>query len=730
MKTAPFLVVFFLLFGFTTFGQIDFNHYRTLESKGPMPDDFYTSTLQKIRDRQNAPGPQTSAVNDYQFLHNIYYQIDNILHSGFVTYGDDVSQYVSEIADKILLSEPELRKKLRFYTLKSNVANAFSTDQGIVFITTGLISQLVNEAQLAFILSHEITHFQYRHVVQRYNRTSDEAMTKESISNLSQYSKSKEYEADVLGLKYYYEAGYSKADLLPTFDVLLYAYLPIDNLPFRKDYFNSEQSYLPEKLFEKEEKPITASEKVDDTYSTHPNIKNRKDSVWKEISKYNNWGNASFLLGKERFHAIRKICRYERVRTSLIIGDYIDALYTIYILEENGDKSFYLDKMKARVWQAAVSGSKEKDFKPFYYNSIQEGLGTRMGNFLNSLFTFEASILSMRISEDLLNQYPDEKEARIIWEATAQNFYDIHQESFDSFSKIPYLQALQLQKTKKEPTEVLEEKEKTKYDRIKETKNLLDENMDTTDYFYFMLSDLITSDRWNSTIQTIQSNEKAELERDVQAFQLSRRKLAIYKNQQNVQTATTDISTLLLYEPVLFRKLRKKGIDLPKTNNLSQRLIHSLDASCEAYDIQAKTISRHLYTDSSTLDFNHKAALACMRYQSIQMNGNSFLPVDWEILNELKEIYQTDKVAFISGTTKNKMNFIHLLVGVVSPAIYASVAFIPTFMIHESTITMVILNLSTGKIECTRESASVDRPNKRLLKARFYQLFDSIQSKK
>ncbi len=98
----------------------------------------------------------------------MHYGIDKILQSGLVIYGDDISNYVTKVANKLLKKEPKLRKELRFYTIKSNVTNAFSTDQGIIVVTSGLISQITSEAHLAYILAHEIAHYTEKHVVEGF----------------------------------------------------------------------------------------------------------------------------------------------------------------------------------------------------------------------------------------------------------------------------------------------------------------------------------------------------------------------------------------------------------------------------------------------------------------------------------------------------------------------------------------------------------------------------------
>lgn len=161
------LSLFFIIEGNNTvISQQDFDNYRTLLSAGTIPSDFTSTTYNKIKeDLKNSNNDKLSKSKENIFLEGINYYVDEILHSGLVVYGDDVTKYINGIADKLLANETELRGELRFYTLKSNESNAFSTDQGIIFVTTGLISQLVSEAQLAFVLAHEISHYTLKHVI-------------------------------------------------------------------------------------------------------------------------------------------------------------------------------------------------------------------------------------------------------------------------------------------------------------------------------------------------------------------------------------------------------------------------------------------------------------------------------------------------------------------------------------------------------------------------------------
>ena len=111
------------------FSQKDFNNFITSQSVGTISEDFSSLTYEKIKADLKESKRDLYKSNEKKFLKNIHYGIDDILHSGLVIYGDEISNYVSSVADKLLSDDKSLRSKLRFYTIKSNATNAFSTDQ-------------------------------------------------------------------------------------------------------------------------------------------------------------------------------------------------------------------------------------------------------------------------------------------------------------------------------------------------------------------------------------------------------------------------------------------------------------------------------------------------------------------------------------------------------------------------------------------------------------------------
>lgn len=56
----------------------------------------------------------------------------------------------------------------RFYVIEANTFNAFALPNGMIFVHTGLLKMIDNEAQLAAVLGHEIAHITHEHGKERY----------------------------------------------------------------------------------------------------------------------------------------------------------------------------------------------------------------------------------------------------------------------------------------------------------------------------------------------------------------------------------------------------------------------------------------------------------------------------------------------------------------------------------------------------------------------------------
>jgi predicted Zn-dependent protease len=77
----------------------------------------------------------------------------------------DVHKYVSSVG--LLLTQASERPKLqwRFIVLDTDGVNAFASPGGFVHITRGALALIQNEAELAGVLGHEITHITEKHTI-------------------------------------------------------------------------------------------------------------------------------------------------------------------------------------------------------------------------------------------------------------------------------------------------------------------------------------------------------------------------------------------------------------------------------------------------------------------------------------------------------------------------------------------------------------------------------------
>ncbi len=83
---------------------------------------------------------------------------------GLVLHDEKADAYVRRIGQALIPKGLELeRVTWKFRVVRDPQANAFAMPNGSIYITTGLISLVDNESQLAAIIAHELTHVMRRH---------------------------------------------------------------------------------------------------------------------------------------------------------------------------------------------------------------------------------------------------------------------------------------------------------------------------------------------------------------------------------------------------------------------------------------------------------------------------------------------------------------------------------------------------------------------------------------
>jgi hypothetical protein len=418
------LALVLALYSVTLSAQFETN-YKPIQSTGQLPSDFITLSSDKYEaekvNLKHEKGGAKKAKD--QFLLESNFEIDELLLSGRVVFNDPMSDYVNKVADKVLAGDPETRSKLRFYILKSSYVNAAATNQGIIFVNMGLLAQLENEAQLAFILCHEIVHFKKKHSINQAVEADKIEKGKGSYKSFSRdeklianrtFSKEQETEADDEGFDIFKKTQYSTADLIGVYDVLKYSYLPFDDVAFDKSFLENNNYKIPAGFMPKETAPINTKDQSENPKSTHPSIKARREMIEGKIAKADNVGKSDYLVSKEQFDLMRTTARFELSRLYLLSHEYEVGLYNSYMLLKKYPDNIYLKKniLECLVNIAAYAESSEFDNGHVSYKDIEGKMQA-----VNYLFTemdsakpIDVVILALAYAAKLKHEYPKDKD--------------------------------------------------------------------------------------------------------------------------------------------------------------------------------------------------------------------------------------------------------------------------------------------------------------------------------
>ncbi len=414
--TLTFIGIFFfcsLLAQIPEFKQ----NYTPLTSSGQLPEIYTRSASEKasqdLQSLDNTRGVKNRSEKRKFYLSSNFHQ-DRLLRSGRLLFNDPVSVFVNRVADKAFKDLPEIRKQIRIYVVKSEVVNAYCFDNGIILVNTGLVAQLDNEAQLAFILCHEASHFIKKHSIENYvhQATRRGRYTTNVDMEDYKYSQDAELEADVQGVKYYKSSHYTYKGIVGAFNVLKYSYLPFDEIVFNKTFFEDSNLVFANNLFLKEIAPIKKDEDYDDEKSSHPNIKKRKEAVGKELGEFSDEGREKFLVDQNEFYRVRELARFESCRLGLLNRDYARCVYNCYMLMKKYPENIYLKTTlgKALFEIAALKAPKVSE----YHNvltldlvdnskgdnidldySSKEGNSQQVYHLFNKLNALQSSVLAL-----------------------------------------------------------------------------------------------------------------------------------------------------------------------------------------------------------------------------------------------------------------------------------------------------------------------------------------------
>ncbi|MDR1592693.1 MAG: M48 family metallopeptidase [Prevotellaceae bacterium] len=552
--------------------------------------------------------------------------IQRLIRNGRLIYGGELNRYIENVADNLLKDSPEIRQRLSFYIVKSPATNAMISKKGIVLINTGLLAQLTNESELAFIIGHEIAHF-----TESKNNSRKKPVSLSTYLAYHQNSREDELEADRISLERYIQQSiYSITALTNVFDVFRYGHLPFDEIPFDKSEVETDFYHFPENYFLQNVKPIRSRADYVDTLSTHPNLQRRQQKLDQFVEYHKDNGN-EFVQAKEDFLKIKKLARFETVNYYLTVHDYGNAISNISVLRKKYENSEFLEVANAAAYYGfhkhKLNGDAEGTFEN--YRTI-EGEKQQVCYFLGKISRKEANVLAVRKLINALNTFPDnaflnKMASDAIYDLITEN--NLNLEDFSDFAEGTHPDSVMPSKT--DNPAATSDMQQDKYSRIRGKKNeqqpvFPQEKFKTVNY---MLVDL----KKDSILLSLYETTLARIDDD-EALSIARAGKPLLADNEKI----------LVLTPLYTRYDRDNNVRNAPTGSV--RLTRNISRSVKQLKINSVIHSEKLQIDN-TEEFNR---IALLGYWRTEFRATSFARMQLYQQQFLKTEFQDSDFQYIN----------------------------------------------------------------------------------
>jgi hypothetical protein len=271
---------------------------------------YYQEALDKKK--QLIAGLQKDNIKDYkQAYEDMFEVVEDLLISPRSVTEKTADNYIKSIVAKIINVNPELKGlDVRVLFSRDMPPNAYSIGDGTIAFNAGLFVFLDNEAEMAFVICHELAHYYLNHSRKRLDKyveiaNSDslkrefkrlskqeykvaeqfEKLLKTFVFDIRRHSRDNEEEADRVGMRFLKKTGYSGNGFVTSMrlldkidDTALFTSLNLQTIlsfpayPFKERWIKKE-SVIFGALNPDEATGLTKKER--DSLKTHPDCSKR-----------------------------------------------------------------------------------------------------------------------------------------------------------------------------------------------------------------------------------------------------------------------------------------------------------------------------------------------------------------------------------------------------------------------------------------------------------------------
>lgn len=353
-----------------------------------------------------------------------YYEITKILtdnvRNNFFVQDSGLEAYLESIAKSLLDTNDNLRSTKKILIYRDPLVNAQCHGEGTITVNLGLLYKSESEGQLAFVIAHEIAHYQLNHVFEsisdyieskkgRLQRKVDKIQKGTlSLKDLEfiqgwfntrgQFNRKAELEADSLASSMMLNSGYNYEDIIAGLDLLEDAFNPkyplrtklfdpfiFESYPFKKRWLQPQLSiYSRRNTF-----PLFKYDSIKD----HPDTKIRREQILrnftgrKEKSDNQHYQPRPLLATVSEFEAVRASYKQSYFDIGLHIAIQLKKRYP-----QNKQLNFYIGRFMHELAIAKIDNNPDQYLqrytKPFSDETIA------LNSFLHNLTWRESAELS------------------------------------------------------------------------------------------------------------------------------------------------------------------------------------------------------------------------------------------------------------------------------------------------------------------------------------------------
>jgi Zn-dependent protease with chaperone function len=288
----------------------------------------------------------------------------------------EAQTYLQTIVEQIIRANPELKgTDARVVFSRDWWPNAYSMGDGTVVVNAGLMLYLANEAELVFVLCHELSHYQLDHggkAIKKYVEKINSASYQSELKRLSKeeyrvnqqaedlmkslafnnrrHSRENEAEADRQAFRFMKRTGYDCGAIKTCLqmldkvdDSMLFQPIVLDrafgfaDYPFKKKWVQKESSIFSQ--LDEKDSPLTLKEK--DSLKTHPDCTVRIKLLEDSLQAFDETGKRLFIVNEGLFNQLKKDFFVEITEENYREKNLSRNLYySLQLLQDGKDSSF------------------------------------------------------------------------------------------------------------------------------------------------------------------------------------------------------------------------------------------------------------------------------------------------------------------------------------------------------------------------------------------------------